>query len=206
MRLPGTVPLNVPLEVPMHAIRRFLAAAFLTYVANAAAVPIADPDGQQARLFSSGGDVVVTFLGYEAGENGFPMDSIVLRVNGQEALALWDDIAVGDSFDLGNFDAGVELEVQVLTRHGARYATGPWWRNSDDKTHARVESNFGSPGTSLVTFTENGFQGTEWTDQLLSFSFTSSVAVPVPEPATITMLLAGILALGLAGLKRKAGR
>jgi hypothetical protein len=110
---------------------------------------------------------------------------------------------VGSMLSLGTFSAGVELVFRLhVNNTGEDFYSGLASRNPDGLAHARVQDGW-ALNTTLVSFEDllntpegaNGFND-------LSFSFTNTRNVSVPDGGTSALLL-GLGMAGLAYARRK---
>lgn len=186
--------------------RTVLAAAFAAASGTAAfAVPIAAPGTEGLSILASGGEVIARYEGSTAaftnllyldnGDSDYTNDTFIFD-NGPGT-------AIGSTFNLGFFAAGTELIFRLFVSDtGENFFTGPAFRNLSGNLHNRAESNWETPGVTLVSF-EDLFKGPfDYND--LSFSFTNTAAVelsPIPLPGTGILLL-GALG-GLAAMRRR---
>lgn len=109
---------------------------------------------------------------------------------------------IGKTFNLGVFDAGTLLNVELYVKTtGDSFYTGPASNNPDNILHAQVIENWKHTGRTYVGF-EDLFDGgdRDYNDFRVSFSNTQSHA-PVPLPAAVWLLGSGLL--GLAGFTRR---
>jgi MYXO-CTERM domain-containing protein len=176
------------------------AALFVTAAASLSAIghPIAAPGTEGFLVVAGGGEVFATYEGTTASySDDLYLDGVFIFNN--------HGTPVGTMVDLGNFAAGTELVFRMhVNNTGDDFYTGPASRNADGLPHARVQSDWNLAGTTLVSFEDlygdpegaGGFND-------LSFSFSNTVG-SVPEPATGTLALAGLLAIGAAARRRKA--
>ncbi len=194
----------------MHLPMKFTAAMALLSSVAAQAFPIAVAGSEGFVVISSGADPVIAT--YQGNSASYSNDLYVW--NG--TLNSWSFIfnnhssPVGSTADLGSFAVGTELQFKLhVNNTGYDYFTGPAVRNPDGHAHARVQSGWTSPDTTLVSF-EDLFNGPfEYND--LSFSFTntgSSPEVPppvnsVPEPETYALMLAGLALVASIASRRK---
>jgi len=147
---------------------------------------------------AGGGEILVTFESSEANYN-----SLIL-VNSGVPFFPNHSTAPGDTFSIGTFDAGTILDFALMvTSTGQTYHTGPAAGNPDSLIHADVTYNFGTPGTTRVSF-EDVFGGGDQDYNDYIFTFRSVTAVP--EPATNVLMLAGLVAVGWLSRRRKNTR
>jgi len=168
-------------------------AAFVAIAAQAQ--PIADPGTEGFSVVASGGEIFATYQGTSAGYYNDLYFNGMFIFNNHET-------AVGTTVSLGSFAAGTELifELRVRTT-GDIFFTGPAPRNPDEYAHARVQSDWMAPGTTLVSF-EDLFNGTfDYND--LSFSLSNTYGTPIPEPQTYALMLAGLSVVGAITRRRR---
>lgn len=147
-------------------------------------------------LVSSGGNVLITFEGTDAGYDSF------VSVNGGVEFFPNHATTVGSIVDLGYFAAGTVLDVQLrVVNTGFVWHTGSGANNVDGLAHANVTYNYGAPGRTLVGF-EDLYGGGDLDFNDHKFSFTISTA-PIPEPETYALMLAGLGVLGFVARRRK---
>ena len=160
------------------------------------AQPIANPAGAGAPvLVNSNSNVIATYLGTSA---SFTNELYLVRP-GTTDLFLFNNksSAVGSTVDLGSFTPGTELVFRLfVTNTQTSFFSGLAGRNPDGRAHAAVESNYGAPGTTLVSF-EDLLNG-PFTYNDLSFSFSGTTAGAVPEPETWAMMILGLGGVGAA--------
>ena len=162
----------------------------------AQAFPIAAAGTEGFLVIASGGSVIATYQG-----NSASYSNDLYLVNTGQFIFNNHTSAVGSTVDLGAFAAGIELEFRLYVNDTATsYFTGPGSRNPDGHAHARVETNW-QPGETLVSFEDLRNGPFDYND--LSFSFTNTAGqTPVPEPATWSLAMLGLLAAG--GLRRRS--
>jgi len=147
---------------------------------------------------AGGGEIIVTFEGASAS-----FDSLIL-VNSGVPFFPNHGTAVGDTFSIGTFAAGTVLDFALMVVNtGNTFHTGPAAGNPDSLIHADVTYNFGTPGTTRVSF-EDVFGGGDQDYNDYIFTFRSVTAVP--EPATNVLMLAGLVAVGWLSRRRKNTR
>ena len=150
------------------------------------------------EAIAGGGEILVTFESSEANFN-----SLIL-VNSGVPFFPNHSTAPGDTFSIGTFVAGTILDFALMvTSTGQTYHTGPAAGNPDSLIHADVTYNFGTPGTTRVSF-EDVFGGGDKDYDDYVFTFRSVTAVP--EPATNVLMLAGLVAVGWLSRRRKNTR
>jgi hypothetical protein len=149
-------------------------------------------------LVASGGNVLITFEGTDAG-----YDSLI-SVNGGTEIFPNHGTGVGTTVDLGFFAAGTVLDISLhVLNTGNFWHTGPGAGNADGLEHANVVYNFnGDAGRTYVGF-EDLFGGGDRDYNDHQFSFTN-VSNPVPEPETYALMLAGLGLMGFVARRRKA--
>lgn len=147
-------------------------------------------------IVSTDGEVVAKFLGHSAAyTNDLYLDD---PVNGLGIIFTNQTTPVGTEVSLGSFTAGTELIFRLHVRDtGYDFFTGPADRNPDGHEHADVVQSYGGYDDVTGVFFEDLYDGPfHYND--LGFSFTNTI---VPEPATMTAL--GLGALALIRRKRK---
>jgi PEP-CTERM motif len=153
-------------------------------------------------LYASGGDIIVTFEGGDAGYNS------LISVNGGLQFFPNHATAVGTTYDLGTFAAGTLLSIALdVTSTGTTFFTGPASGNPDDLPHANVIYDYlGTPGLTYVGF-EDTFGGGDQDYNDHQFAFTNITPVQtvpgVPEPETYALMLAGLGFLGWFARRRQ---
>lgn len=180
----------------MKPLTQIAAASALFISVAAHAFPIAAPGTEGFLVIASGGDVIATYQGNSA---GYSNDLYLVNTN----TFVFNNHAnnPGDTFDLGVFSSGTELEFRLhVNNTGDDFYSGPAARNPDLLAHARVQNNW-QPGETLVSFEDllNEPEGASGFNDL-SFSFTNTESHGVPEPASGALMLAG---LGIATLLRR---
>jgi len=159
-----------------------------------------------ASVFATGGHVIATFESNGAGfSNDLYLDT---PANGLGLIFNNYGTPVGTTIDLGEYAPGTELIFRVhVNDTGDNFFTGPAFRNPDGVAHVMVDDNVpGFPGKTIVGF-EDLFGGGDQDYNDLVFSFTNlSREVreqPVPEPASLSLLGAGLALVG-ARMRRRA--
>lgn len=204
MHLVGTIvarleTISIRLKMKNVVRSAIAATAFVACAANAIPIASAGTDGVKA-IVASTGQVVATYLGSSAWYNS------TLYLNGQ---SIFNNKAtpIGTVFDLGYYVAGTELNflLAVSDTHMG-YFTGAASKNADKHTHARVQADWDTPGTALVSF-EDLWGGTfNYND--LSFSFETvgpslfATSFQVPEPGTWELLATGLICAVIARRRR----
>lgn len=164
-------------------------------------MPIASAGTEGLKaIVATTGDVQATYLGSGAGYN----DSLFL--NGQLIFNNKTTL-IGTVFDLGYFLAGSELGflLAVSDTHMG-YFTGAASKNADKHTHARVQTDWMNPGTTLVSFEDLWGGAFNFND--LSFSFASKspsaslLAFQVPEPGSLALVFTGLICAVIARRRR----
>lgn len=197
----------------MFTPKLLLGTTLLGSMISAMAFPIAPAGTEGNFVIAGGGQVTATYEGNSAAYsndlflellgNGLP------GIDGDKSNDLFifnnHGSAVGSTKVLGTFASGLELVFRLhVNNTGYDYYTGSASRNPDADPHARVQSDYLTPGTTLVSF-EDLFNGPfDFND--LSFSFVNTAGSPTPPAvpdAASTALLTGIASMSLALLKRK---
>jgi hypothetical protein len=163
-------------KLPTSLLR---AAALAVTAAWAALAPSAQGAGTVgAKLFSTGGDVIVTVMPATAGYTS----ELRLYSPGPELfVALNTD--VGTVVNLGSFPVGEELLFGIYVRDtGDTFKMGEGARNPDGLEHAAVDT--GTPGVTVVGF-EDLFGGGDLDYDDNVFQFSGGIAA-LPCPANVT--------------------
>ena len=145
-----------------------------------------------APVVATGGDVTASYLGTSASYTS----QLFLQREGADDLFLFNNHAAAnpDVF-LGTFAAGTELRFRLhVIDTNTDFFSGAASRNPGGQAHAAVQSNFGSPGTTLVSFGDLANGPFDYND--LSFSFTGTLAGGVPEPTTWALMILGFGGVG----------
>lgn len=190
----------------MRRVSAVIAFSCVLGAGAAQAFPIAAPGTGGLVVTASGGEVIATYLGNSA---AFSNDLYLVTPTDGTA----DDIfvfnnhasPVGATANLGTFSPGTELMFRLhVNNTGDDFFTGPASRNPDSNAHARVQADFETAGTTLVSF-EDLFNGPfEYNDLSFSFTNTTSSGTPVPEPSPLLLMLAGIGLIGVMARLRRA--
>jgi hypothetical protein len=147
---------------------------------------------------AGGGEILVTFVSSEANYN-----SLIL-VNSGVPFFPNHTTAPGDTVSIGTFAAGTILDFALMvTTTGQTFHTGPASGNPDSLIHADVTYDFGTPGTTRVSF-EDVLGGGDMDYDDYIFTFRSVTAIP--EPATNVLMLAGLMAVAWLSRRRKSTR
>lgn len=175
-----------------------IAAAAACLAAAAQAQPIAAPGTEGYSVVASGGEVFATYEGTTASfSNDLYLNGVFIFNN--------QTTPVGTTVSLGTFAANTELIFELRVENGDRFYSGPSSRNADGGSHARVEADWTTPGTTLVSFEDLNGGPYDYND--LSFSFSNTVSVPtppaVPEPKTWALMAAGLAMAGVIARRRR---
>jgi hypothetical protein len=158
------------------------------------------------ELFASGGDVTVTYLGWQgAGYNEYLFVKTPSNPLGQ---VIADDFfenhttPAGTSINLGSYAAGTEIEFGIyILDTGNTWYDGPGSRNADGAVHAYVKNDYeGQSDLTYVGFEDEVYPGGDFNylDEVYTFQGASGHAVP-DMPGTLPLLglgLSGLAALG----------
>jgi len=169
--------------------------------AIAALAPASSQAALGDSLFATGGEIVATFEGTDAGYNS-ELALVVSSASYNSGLIFLNHgTAVGTTFSFGTFAAGAALDFQLYVLDtGITWHTGPGSGNVDGLAHANVIYNWNGAGRTFVGFEDlYGGGDQDYNDHM--FSFTNVAAIP--EPETYAMLLAGLGLLGFASRRRK---
>jgi len=180
----------------------------------AAEMSIAKSGSEGQRIIvNNNGSVLATYQGSTASFNNtlfLMLDAFGNSSNDGNLtndLMLFNDKAsiVGTTINLGTFKAGTELEFRLQSiwsspSNAREFYSGDAARNPDGDAHARVQTNW-QPGTTLVSFED--LLGGPFQFNDMSFSFTNTMAAPVPEESTLILSMVGLVMLGVS-LRRKS--
>ena len=156
-------------------------------------------------IFATGGDVTLTFLGYEAGYKN------TLNLTSPDSVTdifVNKTTPVGTTFDLGSFAAGTELVFSIFVSNtGLTFFTGPGASNPDGVGHADVV--FSGLDEATVGFEDlhASVSDNDYNDLIFGLSgvgATPRTTPPVPEPSEWLMFSAGLLGLGMWVRRRQA--
>lgn len=161
---------------------------------------------QATSIVATGGNVVVTFGGSDAGYTS------KLFLGSTEIMS--SKSAAGTTFDLGSFTAGQVLDFRLEVQNtGAVFFTGSGAANIDGVTHAMV----GDLGDSTQVGWEDLLGGGDQDYNDLVFNLSNTMAgeegygndvkqgklIANPEPSTIILFGSGLLGLGAWRLRKK---
>jgi hypothetical protein len=186
----------------------------LPSVAFAQGFPIAPPGTEGMRIVvQQTGEVTATYRGNSAwndntlylaltangtsGNDGNLSNDLRLFNNGGRYGNAPGATAIGTTISLGTFAAGTELLFRLNTiawqnsNNVLDFYSGSAALNPDGRIHTRVQSEW-RPGTTLVSF-EDLYNG-PFNFNDMSFSFTNTMAAPVPEESTLVLTMLGLLA------------
>ena len=177
----------------------------MTHLAAAAVLATAGATTSQAAavigapiIVATTGNVTATFQGQTAG-----YDSILFLKSPVSIDYIFHNhlSPVGTTFDLGTFAAGTELVfgIEVLTT-GDVFFSGDASRNDDGIFHNQVDGDK-IPGATFVGF-EDIFGGGDKDYDDNNFSFTNTRVGAVPEAGATLPLLAGVLGMMGAAVRR----
>lgn len=177
----------------------------ITHLAAAAVLATAGATTSQAAavigapvIVATTGNVTATFQGQTAG-----YDSILFLDSPGGPIDIFHNhlSPVGSTFDLGTFTAGTELifGIRVLTT-GDTFYSGAASRNPDGIFHNQVDEDL-IPGETFVGF-EDIFGGGDKDYDDNNFSFTNTRVGTVPEAGATLPLLAGVVGLMGAAVRR----
>lgn len=155
------------------------------------------------ELFSSGGDVTVTFLG----PTSAAYDEELFVAMPSLGYGLFMDnhsTGNGTTYDLGVIPAGTEIEFGLdVFNTGNLWFDGPGSRNSDNTVHAYMVNNYeGLANTTYVGFEDLAASVADfnYVDEVYAFTGASSASVP---DSSSTLPLLGVGLAGLAGIARR---
>jgi hypothetical protein len=185
-------------------MRVLIAAAVAALIGtSASAVTIAAPGTEGFKVIAGGGEVIARYEGSTASfTNLLYLTDGDAEFSDDQFLFNNKTSKIGDTISLGTFTAGTELLFRLYVQNTkTNYFTGPADRNPGGKEHARVQSDYGTLGTTLVSFEDLLNGPFHFND--LSYSFTNTDGAPaaIPVPAAFGLLVAALGALGL--LRRK---
>lgn len=166
---------------------------------SASAVTIAAPGTEGFKVIAGGGEVIARYEGSTAsytnllyltdGDTDYSDDQFLFNNKTSK---------VGDTLSLGTYAAGVELLFRLfVSTTNTSFFTGLAERNPDGQAHARVQSDFGSAGTTLVSFEDLRNGPFHYNDLSYSFTNTAGTDPEVVEPAPPVAAVPAPAALGL---------
>jgi hypothetical protein len=176
-------------------------AVTLAMAGHAQAAPIAAAGTEGLSVIATGGEVSATFEG-----NGGAYTALLYL--GSSSTELFNNQATtpGTVVSLGSFAAGTELVFRMhVNNTGDDFYSGPADRNVDQFAHARAQADW-LPGITLLSFEDlrsvpEGIYG--YND--LSITLKGVTVSAVPEPTSVALALAGMLAVaGRSGKRNKA--
>ena len=155
-------------------------------------------------ILAAGGDVTLTFLGYEAGYTDFLS---LTEPDSVSNIFVNKTTPVGTTFDLGSFTAGTELVFSLFVQNtGLTFFSGPGVSNPDGVAHADVI--FDGQGGATVNFEDLhvSVSDHDYNDLIFGLSGVTGVGVTpvIPEPSEWLMFSAGLVGLGMWVRRRQA--
>lgn len=163
--------------------------------ASAMVLPIVN-DGASFTT-TTAGEYVTTYEGTDA---SFVSRLYLVTDDGiadNDILVFTSGSAVGSTFSLGNFAAGVEMVFRLFVETTANsFFSGAASRNPDDIIHAQVDLTT-LPGVAIIGFEDIlGGGDLDFND----FVFTVAAAPEIPVPGAAVLLLTGLA--GAAGMRK----
>lgn len=167
--------------------------------AAAGSHPIATPGTEGFKVIVSTGDpIIATFQG----NSGSFSNDLYLMLDGggnpgddgdfgNDLFIFNNQTSIpGETMKLGSFAIGTELIFRLhVTDDNNHFYTGPAARNADNAFHARVQAEW-MPDETLVSFEDLLNGPYDFND--LSFSFTNTIAEPVPVERQSWSVLKGL--------------
>lgn len=158
------------------------------------------------ELYASGGDVDVTYLGWQ----GASYDEYLFVATPSNPLGhvIGDDFfenhstPAGTTIDLGSYAAGTEIEFGIYVLNtGNTWFDGPGSRNADGVVHAYMLNNYeGQSGLTYVGFEDLAYPGGDFNYMDEVYTFEGAAASPTPPAVPDMPGTFALMGVGLSGL------